>query len=169
MYQLNIFQVRLYLDSKPQVVNIAGKPHIFRFAKGLKFVVINGHPFTTDFGGHAMTVYVNNIEHFLRLTALPPGVRPGEVRLWNMEGSDLKSGSPPSRPSPRKPKRQQPAPDISNETKKPESDQTPSLPADQDLSPVSSPEPERASKAIELICTYLNHNYLIAMPAGKTY
>ena len=146
--------MRLYLDSKPQVVNIAGKPHIFRFAKGLKFVVINGHPFTTHFGGHAMTVCVNNIEHFLRLTALPSGVRPGEVRLWNMEGSDLKSGLPSSRqgrqnrPRGSKPKIQQPAPDKSNETKKSESDRTPNLPADHDLSPV--PEPEKASKAIEL-------------------
>ena len=90
-------QVKLYLDSKPQVVDIAGKPHIFRFAKGLKFVVINGHPFKTDFGGHWMlltTVYVNNREHFLRLTALPPGVMPVEVeKIKNTEGSDRPGAS----------------------------------------------------------------------------
>ena len=79
--------MKLYLDSKPKVVDIAGKPHIFQFAKGLKFVVINGHPFKTDFGGHSMTVYVNNREHFLRLTALPPGVMPAEVS--DTKGSDL--------------------------------------------------------------------------------
>ena len=83
--------MKLYLDSKPKVVNIAGKPHIFQFAKGLKFVVINGHPFKTNFGGHSMTVYVNNREHFLRLTALPPGVMPAEVS--DTKGSDLPGAS----------------------------------------------------------------------------
>ena len=89
-----ILQVKLYLDSKPMVVNIAGKPHIFKFAKGIKFMVINGHPFKTDFGGHIMTVYVDNRVHFLRLTALPPGVMPAEVgKVKKTEGFDISGAS----------------------------------------------------------------------------
>ena len=83
--------MKLYLDSKPQAVDIAGKPHIFRFAKGLKFLVINSHPFKTDFGGYRMTVCVNNREHFLRLTAWPPG--DFEIKIKNTEVSDLTGAS----------------------------------------------------------------------------
>ena len=38
-------QVRLYLDAKPQRVDIDGKPHVLRFADRLKTLLINGHPF----------------------------------------------------------------------------------------------------------------------------
>ena len=42
-------QVRLYLDAKPQRVDIDGKPHVLRFADRLKTLLINGHPFKVRF------------------------------------------------------------------------------------------------------------------------
>ena len=35
-----------------------------------------------------MVVYVNQVKHYLRLTALPAGVKLNNVKLWNMEGNN---------------------------------------------------------------------------------
>jgi hypothetical protein len=70
--------VVMFLDSKPQRVDIDGKPHIFRFVEDLQTLLINGHPFRTAFGGDPMVVYVNQVKHYLRLTTLPKGVRTGQ-------------------------------------------------------------------------------------------
>jgi len=88
--------VTIYLDSKPQVVNIAGKQHILQFVQGLKLLLINGHPFRTEFGGMPMVVYVNQVKHYLRLTALPAGVNQNSVKLWNMGENQnvLRNSSP---------------------------------------------------------------------------
>merc|ERR1712018_462047 len=53
--------------------------------QGLKMLLINGHPFRTEFGGMPMVVYVDQVKHYLRLTALPAGVKLNSVKLWNME------------------------------------------------------------------------------------
>ena len=87
-------QVRLFLDAKPQRVDIDGKPHVLRFADKLKTLLINGHPFKTDFGGVPMLIYVNGYKHFLRLSTLPQGVREGRVDIWNMIGNDGQGGGP---------------------------------------------------------------------------
>ena len=34
-----------------------------------------------------MAVYVNQVKHYLRLTALPGGVKLNAIKLWNMEES----------------------------------------------------------------------------------
>ena len=70
---------RLYLDTKPQLFEIGGKPHVLRFAERLHTLLINGHPFRASFGGLPMVIYVNGIRHYLRLSALPPGVRAAEA------------------------------------------------------------------------------------------
>ena len=44
--------------------------------------------FKTDFGGMPMLIYVNGYKHFLRLSTLPQGVRPGRVDIWNMIGNE---------------------------------------------------------------------------------
>ena len=96
--------VTIYLDSKPQLVIIAGKQHILKFVQGLKMLLINGHPFRTEFGGMPMVVYVNQIKHYLRLTALPGGVKLNNIKLWNMDenqqnaNSTSMSGSKPNSP-----------------------------------------------------------------------
>ena len=50
-------------------------------------LLINDHPFRTEFGGMPMVVYVNQVKHYLRLTALPGGVKLNAIKLWNMEES----------------------------------------------------------------------------------
>ena len=59
-------QMKLFLDSKPQLVHIGGKPHILKFVDGFRMILINGHPFKADFGGIPMIVHVNGNRHFLR-------------------------------------------------------------------------------------------------------
>ena len=81
------YPTTIYLDSKPQLVDIAGKPHVFRFVEGIKTLLINGHPFMTQFGGTPMVVYVNQERHYLRLTSLPEGVKADRVKFQNLDGS----------------------------------------------------------------------------------
>ncbi len=68
----------MYLDSKPQRVDIDGKPHVFRFVDNFRTLLINGHPFKAEFGRNPMVVHVNQIKHYLRLTSLPRGVQVGK-------------------------------------------------------------------------------------------
>jgi pre-mRNA cleavage complex 2 protein Pcf11 len=75
----------IYLDPKPQRIDIGGKPHIFRFVEGLKTLLINGHPFMAHFGGTPMLIYVNQVKHYIRLTSLPEGVRPGHIHIEGLD------------------------------------------------------------------------------------
>uniref|UniRef100_A0A0K2T6I2 CID domain-containing protein n=1 Tax=Lepeophtheirus salmonis TaxID=72036 RepID=A0A0K2T6I2_LEPSM len=74
----------IFLDSKPQKFDIDGKPHVIRFVEGLKTVLINGHPYRTEFGGMPMVIFVEGIKHFVRLTVLPRGIIPGQAQIKNM-------------------------------------------------------------------------------------
>lgn len=65
---------KVYLDGKPQLLEIGGKPHVFRFVEGLRTLLINGHPHKPDFGGLPIVLYVCGVKHYLRLSALPAGV-----------------------------------------------------------------------------------------------
>merc|ERR1719499_876584 len=67
-------KVPIYLDRKPQLLDIAGKPHILQFVEGFKTLTINGHPFRSDPGGFPMVISVMGKKHYLRLTSLPEGV-----------------------------------------------------------------------------------------------
>ena len=67
-------RIPIFLDKKPQLIEIAGKPHIIQFVEGFKTLTINGHPFRSDFGGFPMVISVHGKKHYLRLTALPPGI-----------------------------------------------------------------------------------------------
>ena len=46
-----------------------------------------------------MLIYVNGFKHFLRLSTLPQGVRPGRVDIWNMIGNDVGQGGPRNSPN----------------------------------------------------------------------
>ncbi len=67
---------KLYLDNKPQLFEIGGKPHILKFAERLDTLLINEHPFRTSdrFGGIPIVIHVAGIKHYLRLSSLPAGV-----------------------------------------------------------------------------------------------
>ena len=41
----------IYLDRKPQLLQISGKDHIIQFVEDFKTLTINGHPFKPEFGG----------------------------------------------------------------------------------------------------------------------
>ena len=72
---------------------------MLRFADRLKTLLINGHPFKAEYGGMPMLIYVNGFKHFLRLSTLPQGVRPGRVDIWNMIGNDAQGGNPRNSPN----------------------------------------------------------------------
>jgi hypothetical protein len=69
-------RIPIYLDRKPQLLEVRGKPHVLRFVdEGFRTLTINGHPFRTDFGGFPMVISVGGQKHYLRLTDLPPSIR----------------------------------------------------------------------------------------------
>merc|ERR1719154_620133 len=67
-------RIPIFLDRKPQLIEIAGKPHVIQFVEGFKTLTINGHPFRSDFGGFPMVISVMGKKHYVRLTSLPQGV-----------------------------------------------------------------------------------------------
>ena len=85
-------RVPIYLDRKPQKIEIAGKPHVIQFVEGFKTLTINGHPFRADFGGFPMVISVQGKKHYLRLTALPPSI--------NLDHLPVRNPSPRGPPSP---------------------------------------------------------------------
>ncbi|KAJ1521390.1 hypothetical protein ONE63_003065 [Megalurothrips usitatus] len=76
--------VTIYLDAKPQRFDIDEIPHIIKFADGLSTILVNNHPFNVEFGGPVVPITVDNRRHYMRLTALPEGVVPGEVEIVSM-------------------------------------------------------------------------------------
>ncbi len=70
---------KLFLDAKPQLLQLDGKPHVLRFVEGLHTLTINGHPFRATFGSIPMVIYVNGNKHYLRLSSLPPKLKLGEA------------------------------------------------------------------------------------------
>ena len=97
-------RIPIFLDRKPQRIDIAGKPHIIQFVDGFKTLTINGHPFRSDFGGFPMVISVLGKKHYLRLTALPRGINldhlpPGPSTSTlspRSPGSQLRGPSPTS-------------------------------------------------------------------------
>jgi len=70
----------LYLDKKPQLLIIGFKPHVCQFvADDYSTLLINRHPFKTNFGGFPMVISVSGNKHYVRLHALPQGVILGAV------------------------------------------------------------------------------------------
>ena len=77
-------KVALFLDRKPQHLEIAGKAHVLQFVEDYRTLTINGHPFRADFGGFPMVISVGGKKHYLRLTNLPMGTvlpSPGSLQV----------------------------------------------------------------------------------------
>ena len=77
-------KVALFLDRKPQHLEIAGKAHLLQFVEDFRTLTINGHPFRADFGGFPMVISVGGKKHYLRLTSLPMGTvlpSPGSLQV----------------------------------------------------------------------------------------
>merc|ERR1719195_1054029 len=117
-------RIPIFLDRKPQRIDIAGKPHIIQFVDGFKTLTINGHPFRSDFGGFPMVISVLGKKHYLRLTALPRGINldhlppgPSSSTLSpRSPGAQLRGPSPSSSSMPPAPPAPIPPPVGANDT-----------------------------------------------------
>ncbi|KAK2584744.1 hypothetical protein KPH14_007075 [Odynerus spinipes] len=89
--------VPVFLDAKPQIFEIEGKPHTLEFIDALQTVLLNGRPFKVEFGGLPKPIIVRDKKHFIRFSVLPRGVRAGYVKIAGMRGEEPIE-SPPSPP-----------------------------------------------------------------------
>ncbi|XP_017892802.1 uncharacterized protein LOC108632624 isoform X2 [Ceratina calcarata] len=86
--------VPVFLDPKPQIFEIEGKPHTLEFIDSLQTVLLNGRPFKVEFGGLPKPIIVRDKKHFIRFSVLPRGVRPGYVKIAGMKGEEPIESSP---------------------------------------------------------------------------
>ncbi|EFN78884.1 Pre-mRNA cleavage complex 2 protein Pcf11 [Harpegnathos saltator] len=89
--------VPVFLDAKPQIFEIEGKPHTLEFTDALQTVLLNGRPFKVEFGGLPKPIIVRDKKHFIRFSVLPRGVRAGYVKITGMRGEGP-IDSPPATP-----------------------------------------------------------------------
>ena len=80
----NRCQYPIFLDTKPQLVNIGKKGHLFQFDDHYEFVLINGHKFQTNFGQWHSPImfYVGGIEY--RLIILSPFCSTFYQLIWQI-------------------------------------------------------------------------------------
>jgi hypothetical protein len=65
--------VPIYLDDKPQLLDLCGFPVILKFSDEFYTVILNGRPFPAKFGGAPMSITLpNGRQHFLRFAAVSP-------------------------------------------------------------------------------------------------
>lgn len=76
----------IFLDSKIQKFMINGHFFTIRFVDSLRTVLINDVPFAVEFGGLPKPIFIGPNKHFIRFSVLPRYVRPGLIRITNMEG-----------------------------------------------------------------------------------
>jgi pre-mRNA cleavage complex 2 protein Pcf11 len=81
--------VPVFLDAKVQKFVIDGETHTLKFVDALKTVLINDVPFKVEFGGLPKPITVHDKKHFIRFSVLPRGVKPGLVRIKDMEGGQV--------------------------------------------------------------------------------
>ncbi|XP_025986831.1 uncharacterized protein LOC105195218 isoform X2 [Solenopsis invicta] len=90
--------VPVFLDAKPQIFEIEGKPHTLEFTDALQTVLLNGRPFKVEFGGLPKPIIVRDKKHFIRFSVLPRGVRAGHVKITGMRGEGPIESPPPVTP-----------------------------------------------------------------------
>ncbi|KAL6259064.1 hypothetical protein P5V15_008985 [Pogonomyrmex californicus] len=88
--------VPVFLDAKPQIFEIEGKPHTLEFTDALQTVHLNGRPFKVEFGGLPKPIIVRDKKHFIRFSVLPRGVRAGHVKITGMRGEGPIESPPPA-------------------------------------------------------------------------
>ncbi|XP_048526467.1 pre-mRNA cleavage complex 2 protein Pcf11 isoform X1 [Dendroctonus ponderosae] len=86
--------IPVFLDGKLQTFMVEGEPCTIKFVDALKRVLINDVPFNVEFGGLPKPCIIHGKKHFIRFSVLPKGIRPGFVRIKDMEGEE---GSSPVR------------------------------------------------------------------------
>ncbi|KAL0879180.1 hypothetical protein ABMA27_002970 [Loxostege sticticalis] len=79
----------VYLDAKVQEFHVNNHYFTLRFVDSLRTVLINEQPFKVEYGDLPKPLYVGNEKYFIRFSALPRGVKPGHVKIANMEGATV--------------------------------------------------------------------------------
>lgn len=82
----NTYSVPVYLDAKPQRIDVGNTALILRFIDGLMRAMINDQPFKVNYNGPPQAIVVRGNKHYLRFTGLPPNVRPGYAAISQMMG-----------------------------------------------------------------------------------
>jgi len=90
----NTFTVPVYLDAKPQRIDVGNTPLILRFIDGLMRAMINDQPFKVNYNGPPQAIIVRGTKHYLRFTGLPSNVRPGYAVISQMMGVVLTEDTP---------------------------------------------------------------------------
>lgn len=89
----NTYTVPVYLDAKPQRIDVGNTALILRFIDGLMRAMINDQPFKVNYNGPPQAVIVRGNKHFLRFTGLPANIRPGYAAISQMMGVVLTDDS----------------------------------------------------------------------------
>lgn len=79
--------VPVYLDAKLQKFMIDGDTNTLKFVNALTTVLINDTAFDVEYGGLPKPCIIKGKKHFIRFSVLPKGVKPGRVKIKDMEGT----------------------------------------------------------------------------------
>lgn len=93
--------VPVYLDAREQQFEVDGCVQTIQFADYFLTVLLNKEPIRIEFGGLPKSFFVNGQKHFMRFTALPPLVAPGQYFVQGMVRTQENRNvpSPPAPPS----------------------------------------------------------------------
>lgn len=89
----NKYTVPVYLDAKPQRIDVGNTALIFRFIDGLMRAMINDQPFKVNYNGPPQAIIVRGNKHYLRFTGLPLNIKPGYAAISQMMGVVLTEDS----------------------------------------------------------------------------
>ncbi|XP_023941779.1 pre-mRNA cleavage complex 2 protein Pcf11 isoform X2 [Bicyclus anynana] len=135
----------VYLDAKVQKFHVNGNFFTIRFVDSLRTVLINEQPFKVEYGDLPKPIFVGGEKLFIRFSALPKNIKPGQVEIAEMEGS---IGSPqPSIPD--KPI-EVPEPETNDVSAPMETDDMPSLEM-----PPKPPSPEGEMKGLDMLASLM--------------
>lgn len=90
----NTYTVPVYLDAKPQRIDVGNTALIFRFIDGLMRALINDQPFKVNYNGPPQGIIVRGNTHYLRFSGLPKNIRPGYAAISQMMGVVLTEDTP---------------------------------------------------------------------------
>lgn len=82
----NTYSVPIYLDAKPQRIDVGNTALILRFIDGLMRAMINDQPFKVNYNGPPQAIIVRGNKHYLGFSALPSNIRPGYAVISQMMG-----------------------------------------------------------------------------------
>lgn len=79
--------VPVFLDAKLQKFAIDGETNTLKLINALQTVLINDAPFDIEYGGLPKPLMINGKKHFIRFSVLPKGIKPGRIKIKDMEGT----------------------------------------------------------------------------------